>query len=197
MHLGPEQIRALLDPVEHGPPPTDRPRAATAAILTPGMELLFMRRSEHPGDPWSGHVSFPGGRVDPGDASLLAAAMRETLEEFGLELTGASCLGALSPLPARPRRVPDLVIHPFVFHLDHEPSLTPNEEVASIHRLSLADLLRGVGRGPMDYTWQGQQIQLPRVDFDGVRLWGLTLAQVDDLLHRVDGGSVGLARASG
>ena len=36
--------------------------------------LLLMRRAERAGDPWSGHVSFPGGRVDPRDPSTRAAA---------------------------------------------------------------------------------------------------------------------------
>ncbi len=40
----------------------------------------------------------------------------------------------------------------------------------------------------------GRRMSLPRVDFDGVRLWGLTLHMIDDLLHRLDGRGRGLAR---
>ncbi|HYN43940.1 MAG TPA: NUDIX domain-containing protein, partial [Thermoanaerobaculia bacterium] len=56
-------------------------KAAVAVILRDGdggVELLFIRRAEHPRDPWSGQMGLPGGRVDPGDASPLAAALRET-----------------------------------------------------------------------------------------------------------------------
>ncbi|MDD9892235.1 MAG: NUDIX domain-containing protein, partial [Gammaproteobacteria bacterium] len=46
-------------------------------------EVLLMRRAIREGDPWSGHVSFPGGRMDPEDASALATAKRELREEVG------------------------------------------------------------------------------------------------------------------
>ena len=49
-------------------------RAAVAALLRPGeggVEILFIHRAEDPRDPWSGHMAFPGGREDPGDADLM------------------------------------------------------------------------------------------------------------------------------
>ncbi|NNL85157.1 MAG: NUDIX domain-containing protein, partial [Myxococcales bacterium] len=49
-------------------------------------EVLFIERARHPDDPWSGHMALPGGRLDPVDASLRAAAERETREEVGVEL---------------------------------------------------------------------------------------------------------------
>src|SRR5688572_15001632 len=84
---------------------TETPAAAVAAILreVPGMsaaELFFIRRAEHPQDPWSGHIAFPGGRRDPGDPNLLATAMRETLEEVGIDLSRAKLLGRLPDVPS-------------------------------------------------------------------------------------------------
>ncbi len=68
----------------------DAPRAAVALVLRDagpgGIELLFIRRAEHEKDPWSGHMGFPGGRAEPGDAGLEGTAVRETLEETGLDL---------------------------------------------------------------------------------------------------------------
>ena len=52
------------------------------------LELLFMKRSSRGGDPWSGNVSFPGGKAEPEDASPCATAVRETMEEVGLDIDG-------------------------------------------------------------------------------------------------------------
>ena len=48
------------------------------------LSLCFIRRAEHPLDPWSGHMALPGGRWDPTDPHPRAAAERETLEEVGI-----------------------------------------------------------------------------------------------------------------
>ena len=63
--------------------------AAVAAILRPGPqpEMLFILRASKDGDPWSGHMAFPGGHRESSDASLRATAERETWEEIGLDLT--------------------------------------------------------------------------------------------------------------
>lgn len=182
--------RALARPPQ---PPEDAPRhAAVAAIFVGGGELLFIRRAEVPGDPWSGHVAFPGGRVEPSDGTPEAAARRETVEEIGVDLSNAERVGALDPL--RPVSGYPLVVHPFVYALPARPRVRPNQEVQSVHFLGLRALLDGVGRGRMGYEWQGQALTLPCVDFDGLQLWGLTLRMVDEILHRLDGRGHGLER---
>ncbi|MBX2803879.1 MAG: CoA pyrophosphatase [Myxococcales bacterium] len=158
-----------------------------AAVFTPSQRLLLMRRAEHPSDPWSGHISFPGGRVEPGDAGAVDAAIRETHEEVGLQLTADALLGPLDPIAAVGGR-PGLVIRPYVFTIEREePELRLSaDEVASVHWLSLRRLLAREGRGEMTWSRNGRDLRLPCVDFDGQRLWGLTLAMVDGLIARIE-----------
>lgn len=112
--------------------PAER-QAAVALVLrggAAGPEILFIERAEHPEDPWSGHMAFPGGRVDPGDPSPRSAAERETAEEVGLDLAGAEVLGRLDDLEGRHAGRPaGLVISAFVYHVGDPPRLRPNQEV--------------------------------------------------------------------
>jgi 8-oxo-dGTP pyrophosphatase MutT (NUDIX family) len=154
--------------------------------------MWLVRRAERLGDPWSGHLAFPGGRWQEGDGDLLRTAMRETWEEVGVDLSDAELLGGLDDLAARPLR--SLMLRPFVFRVDHAPTFRLNHEVAAVHRCEIDALLAGRGRGVMRWPLDAVGVKLPCVDVDGARLWGLTLAVIDDLLHRLDGRGVGLAR---
>ena len=76
-------------------------RAAVAVICCEqagALHLLFITRAQRAGDPWSGHLAFPGGRLDPDDADPRAAAERETREEIGLDLGPEEYLGRLDDL---------------------------------------------------------------------------------------------------
>ncbi len=119
--------------------------------------------------------------------------MRESYEELGLDLSGAEVLGRLHDI-GTVGHLPSRVVQPWAFLLPKLPSLTPNHEVASTHTASLQDLLDGVGRGTMPLNFRGGEYTMPKVDFDGQRLWGMTLQMVDDLLHRIDGKGTGLDR---
>ena len=68
--------------------------AAVAVIFGRAGSFLLIRRVERPDDPWSGQVAFPGGRVEPEDASFSETACREAREEVGLDLKAkATVLG--------------------------------------------------------------------------------------------------------
>ncbi len=194
VHL--HQLReALARPARPSPDPHAR-KAAVAAILTPELELIYTLRSTYEGDRWSGQVSFPGGREEADDPSPLYTAVRETREEVGLDLRRAELLGPLDPLSTIGR--PHMVIHPFVFLLREDPLLELDaREVVSVHRVGIDALLAGTGRGSMVFQRDDLRMRLPCVDFDGVRLWGLTLHMTDDLLHRLDGRGMGAKRPTG
>jgi 8-oxo-dGTP pyrophosphatase MutT (NUDIX family) len=171
-------------------------RAAVALILRDGeagIELLFIRRAEHPQDPWSGQMAFPGGRAEEGDADLLATAVRETAEEIGLDLArAAEPLGALDEVRAMARMRPmDLTILPFVFRLVTPAEPQPSAEVRSVHWLPLAALLGADLRSTMDYVHDGASLRFPCIRVDEVVIWGLTyrmlLALGERLLAPGDG----------
>lgn len=163
------------------------PRASVALVLRdagpPGPELLFIRRAEHEKDPWSGHMGFPGGRAEPGDASPQATAVRETLEETGLDLAAdADPLGALDEVKALARGRPvDLVIAPFVFRLRRRLDGAPTREVVSLHWLPLERLLLPASRSTLQYQYEETVLELPCLRVDGLVIWGLTYRMFENL----------------
>jgi 8-oxo-dGTP pyrophosphatase MutT (NUDIX family) len=185
------QIRAALAlrPAERV---TDavRSRAAVAIILregAEGLEALFIRRAEHPRDPWSGQVAFPGGRWEPGDRDLEGTARRETLEEIGLDLEAAAeALGALDEVRAMARLRPmDLSIMPFVFRLRQAvaPRLSP--EVTSLHWLPLRALLDPAAASTTEYVHEATTLRFPSLDVGGLVIWGLTYRMFTGLADRL------------
>jgi len=106
--------------------------AAVAVILhdgAAGLETLFIHRAVRAGDTWSGQIAFPGGRREPTDTDLLATAIRETMEEIGVDLSAAERLGVLDDLYPRTPVLPPVVVRPFVFALTQRPTITLNPEV--------------------------------------------------------------------
>ena len=111
--------------------PVDGKRQAAVAVVlrqqgeTP--EVLFIERAQRSGDPWSGHMAFPGGRVETSDASARLAAQRETHEEVGVDLAPAEVLGRLDDLEGhRAAGAPRLVVSAFIYHLPEPGPLSPN-----------------------------------------------------------------------
>ena len=149
--------------------------------------MLLIQRAEHPEDPWSGHMAFPGGRVDAGDGCALDAALRETREEIALDLEReASLLGRLDEARThlRPEAVPHSVV-PFVFALDGDPALTPNHEVQRVVWVSLDFLADPANRSTFTWVRRGLPLPMPSIKIGNGVLWGLTLRLVDDLLRLV------------
>ncbi|KAI9754316.1 MAG: Coproporphyrinogen-III oxidase [Chaenotheca gracillima] len=111
-------------------------------------EVLFIKRASRSGDRWTGHIALPGGKRDPEDADDEAAAIRETQEEVGLDLTPENCI-PVGNLPQRVvttswGKVPLMVLCPYVFLLtrhDIPPLRLQPTEVGSAHWVSLRALL--------------------------------------------------------
>jgi len=130
-----------VDPLTGQPAP---PSLRESAVLIPLYErdgapqLLFIKRTERVRT-HRGEIGFPGGRIEPEDASPLAAALREAEEELGISPTQVAPLGALPPVSTV---VTSTLIHPFVGRLDQPPQLRPDPfEVAEVVEVPLMTLL--------------------------------------------------------
>lgn len=171
-------------------------RAAVAMVLAEGgndAELLLIHRATRDADPWSGHMAFPGGRRDPGDADIVATAVRETREEVGLDLTnGGEVLGRLDELRAVARHRPlDLVITPIVFRLPAKAGLRLDpREVASAIWVPLRFFCEPEATGIYRRTLDGVESEYPCYEYEGYQIWGLTYRILEGFLRLVGGGSV-------
>ncbi len=166
--------------------------AAVALILRekPGAEvdILFIRRAERNGDPWSGHMAFPGGHLEAADASLKKAAIRETSEEIGIDLTAARYLGPLDHQDANPRgRNLNMLIAPHVFVLDSAQSPSLNYEVAETVWTPFNPIFAGD-----NHTTEERIISGEPTAFGGYRIkgqhfvWGLTYRMLHSFCSVID-----------
>lgn len=170
-----------------------RSEAAVAMVLRErggSTEALFIERARHPADPWSGHMAFPGGRRDPDDTSLRAAAERETLEEVGLDLRQAEPIGRLDDLEGyRGGRAVGLVIGAFVYHHPGPGELTLSREVAEALWVPVPKLHHPDFR--IDYMHNGAGpypgIRVSQADPHVV--WGLTYRFVETFLGIIGSGT--------
>ena len=170
-------------------PVLDR-RAAVAAVFRAGTadtELLFIQRATFEGDPWSGQMAFPGGRVEPSDPDTRATAERETLEELALDLSGADPLGSLNDVDGgRAANRPIQVSAHCYWLAGALPRLQPNYEVAAAVWVPIGDLL---DRGRyIDYFYRQTPEPFPGIQLDHPEqvIWGLTLRFLADLFVALD-----------
>jgi 8-oxo-dGTP pyrophosphatase MutT (NUDIX family) len=165
-------------------------RAAVAILIRSGTtgepELFFIQRAEYEGDPWSGHVAFPGGREEADDASLADTARRETQEEIHIDLGAcAQLIGKLDDLQPRSIRLPAVVVSPFVFLVSDPPEPVLSEEVANSFWVPLSILEdRSVWR---DTTVRAGNVEISRFAFhhEGYVIWGITERILSGLLELI------------
>jgi len=178
-----ETLIVNLTPGDPRPAEDGKRRAAVSVLLhdePAGPRVLLMKRAERPGDPWSGHISLPGGRHEAFDADLHATAIRETREELCIELSGTRYLGQLPVLTPRTSGPNGIEVTPFVFltEVAVEPRCGP--EALSAFWLPLE--AAAAGAFDSTYTYPGSQMTFPSWTYDGHVIWGLTWRIIGDVL---------------
>jgi 8-oxo-dGTP pyrophosphatase MutT (NUDIX family) len=140
-------------------------------------EMLFIQRAEHPLDPWSGHMAFPGGRVDPEDPTPRHAAERETLEEVGLDLGRAELIGRLDDVDGAPPSMNRLVVSAFVYSVEPRAPLQLNHEVSDALWVPVPRLVDRARHVPFFWPRGQREMHYPGIvvgDPDRQVVWGLT-----------------------
>jgi 8-oxo-dGTP pyrophosphatase MutT (NUDIX family) len=184
-------IEALGARVAHGdarPPADNRRRAAVAVVLheAPSPRVLLMKRAERTGDPWSGHISLPGGGYQASDGDLRVTAIRETHEELGVDLATARLVGRLETMHPRSSGPTGVEVTPFVFAtpVALEPVCGPEALAAFWLPLDLA------ASGALDgtYTYPASTVAFPSWTYEGHVIWGLTRRILDAVVAAVPPG---------
>jgi 8-oxo-dGTP pyrophosphatase MutT (NUDIX family) len=191
---GVDEIRQCFSAFEpRSVEPAPSRKAAVAVVLREaleGPELLFIERATRSGDPWSGHMAFPGGRLEAGDATPRAAAERETLEEVGLCLKGAEYIGLLGELQGHRRfGQHSLVVSAHVFFAEQPCRVTlESSEVRSSIWFPVRKILEE------DRHVAYQTAEAENQDFPGILVgepgrhvvWGLTYRFLELFMEAID-----------
>lgn len=165
-------------------PATCAPAAVLLGVVAraDGLHVLLTRRIEglrqH-----GGQVSFPGGRVDAGDADAVAAALRETYEEVRIEPSLVKPIGYLDPLVT----ITGFRIMPVVARLDPDYVAVPDpREVAEVFEAPLDFLLDARNRHRLDFEHAGRLRQVWEYRYPSQRIWGATASMLVNLADRLE-----------
>lgn len=167
-----------------GTPGTDRARRERGRLRplgeTVALDVLLVERAaslnHHPGQ-----IAFPGGRLDPEDRGPVDAALREAVEETGLDPSGVDVVGTLGGLPLP---VSNHVVTPVLAWWAH-PSpvgVVDAGESAAVFRVSVADLLDPENRRLARVSRGGRSLDSPAFLVEGRLVWGFTGIVLDRVL---------------
>jgi 8-oxo-dGTP pyrophosphatase MutT (NUDIX family) len=187
------RLSARLSATAHDKVPfagDDTPVPATPAIAAavliaitdrPEPGLILTRRPQsmrrHPGQ-----VAFPGGRIDPGDADAIAAAVREAEEEIALPRAAPQVVATLNPY----RTITGFAIIPVLAVIAADLPLVPDaREVAAIFEVPLGFVLDRANSIEQRVEIDGITRRYLEINWGEHRIWGATAAMLANLAARL------------
>jgi 8-oxo-dGTP pyrophosphatase MutT (NUDIX family) len=185
-------LRTIRDALATRPPvlaeEDDAPRRAAVAIVLrhvpdSEIELLLIKRSERAGDPWSGQIALPGGRFQGADGTLQDTAIRETLEETGIDLArDGLVLGMIDEIRPRTAVLPAIIVTPFVAIVRPDVTIATSDEVALAFWVALSSLRDPTLAVESEVTARGATWRVPSYLLGGHIVWGMTERILRNLL---------------
>ncbi|MCW4384210.1 CoA pyrophosphatase [Salinibacterium sp. SYSU T00001] len=162
----------------------DEAPAAAGGPVSRNLDVLLQRRAATMGH-HAGQIAFPGGGVEEGDADVRATALREAVEETGLDPAGVEVLGTLPELPLP---VSNNVVTPVpawwtrasdVAAIDHR-------ETVDVFRMPVSDLLDPGNRASVVHRVGAREIRTPAFVVGDRLVWGFTAIVLDRIFSELD-----------
>ncbi|KAF5031739.1 putative Nudix hydrolase NudL [anaerobic digester metagenome] len=149
------------------------------------IRIVFIKRAEYDGV-HSGQIAFPGGRAEPEDADFWQTAVRETMEETGINQP-VNFLGSLSDLYVPPS---GYLIHPFVGYVSERPEYKPDShEVTEVFDEDLTWFNTAEAKDEIHYKSGHKSGIAPCFKSKNHIIWGATAMILNEfllLLHQND-----------
>jgi 8-oxo-dGTP pyrophosphatase MutT (NUDIX family) len=158
--------------------PDENTNAAVAILMRAvddDLEVFLVKRAEVEGDPWSGDMAFPGGKKTAQDNGVVDTAVREVMEETGINLRGLEPLGYLEPLFSWVRNT--FSVQPILYLFEGDPPITLNYELTKYMWTPMNDLREYKSRAVV----KGFDSPIYRIGDDVV--WGLTYRMLERLME--------------
>jgi len=158
-------------------------QAGVMVLLYPNPTKLYLaliKRTEYPGV-HSGQISFPGGKFEDGDQNIIETALRETMEEIGIQPSTIEILGQLTPLYIP---VSEFEVHPVIGFMHASPIFTIDKnEVQYMIEVELEYLLSPEAKAIKPYLTEKYQGNVPYFNVDSNEIWGATAMILNEFLE--------------